>query len=329
MRLPVLVVVLSVACASPRPAIRPGQPVVTRFSPPAGLTLINHGVEVRVETLELPKGKLQVRRETKQTTLEEYAPQPDGTTLVSTTLLESIAAKDGTVLPDPLPLVGVKLVARIDASGRFVGMENIKEVLDAVRSRIPKDARGFAAFNLTPEKFSDPLEASWRRRFENYCGRELVPGAISYSLDEWPVDEVGPIHTVARERVLGRALMAARTAEEIDLEFGGRDSDFARSPGALDRLLMFPDGVNLLSVGVHGEGRQFIDPTTCQIFREEDSLEGASRLNPNAARPTSNIMLPLVVRYEIHRQILRMSPIEAERLNIPTTLVEAKAALGG
>jgi hypothetical protein len=321
----VAVVLAAVSCQS-GPPIRPGPAVRTRFSPPAGLALVNHGVEVRIETIELPKTNLSVRRETKQTTLEEYAPQPDGTTLVTTTLLESVATKDGLVMPEPLNLTGIRMVSRIDASGRFVGLENVKEVLDQVRARIPPQARGFTAYNLTPEKFSGPAEQSWRRRFDNLCGHELVPGGVTYSLDEWPVDEIGPVHTVARERVLGMADVGMRNADEISLEFGGRDSSFAHAPGALDQLLMFPDGVNMLSVGVHGEGREFIDPATCQIFREEEKLTGSARLNPHAR--TSNIELPLKIDYEISRQILRMLPAEAVRVGIPTTLIQAEAAKG-
>jgi hypothetical protein len=311
------------ACATARPEIHPGPAATTHFAPPPGLSQISRAVELRIESLDLPKGTtVDVKFESASTTLETYAPQPDGSYLVTTTLLESVTSKNGIVQTERLPLVGISIVHRTDHYGRFLGLEDPKATLDAIHSRATPDLRQMIDSILTPESIANPMEAAWRHRFDDFCDRALSPGEVSYETDQQPVDEIGPIKSIIRRRVLGRVQAGTSDNIDIDLEVGGRDSELARTPGAQDRLLAFPEGIGWLSERVHGDGRRLMDPTTCQTVDEELTLKGEGRLNQNSAKRPATVSLPLRVRYEVHRQVFRMSPARAAAAGIPTTVVQ-------
>jgi len=311
--------------------VRPGPSVPLTFSPPPGLVLINRGAEVRTESLMFPKGgQITVRQDAEAVTEERYEPLSDGGWRVKTTLLKHVSMMDGKVVPDQLSLVGITIVHKVDAHGGFVGVENAKEALDAIYKRLTTaQMRHEFEPMLTPEFISGPLERDWRARFDSTCGHELKPGDVLYSIDVQPVEELAPVRTLVRARVLGSLPDATKPGIELELEYGGRSADFVRSPGAVDALLTFPDGALSLTDHVSGEGRRVYDPRTCQAVSEESSLKGEARLNEQAAKSVRSIGLPFRVGYEVHRQLLRLSPLEARGLGIPTNPYLAAAPGSG
>jgi hypothetical protein len=161
-----------------------------------------------------------------------------------------------------------------------------------------------------------------------FCGKQLQPGQELFTVDEQAVGEVGTVRTVGSERVLGVTNVGERNALDIDVEYGGRDSDIAHSPGSSDALLSFPEGLNALTTNAHGRGRILIDPVSCQTFSTEADIQGEGRLNDQATKD-SGVQLPLKVKYEVHRQVLRMSPGDAEAQGIPTTVQQISQAQPG
>jgi hypothetical protein len=281
------------------------------------MVLINRAVEVRIESLDFPKGPPRVvRQESHASTEERYEPLPDGGFRIRTTLLEAISSKDNILLPDRVSLTGITIIHRVDKEGHFIEVENVDEVLEAIRARLTTpDVRRLVEPLLTRPYISRPLEAAWRQRFERVCGKPMAPGNVTYAVDDQPVDEIGPIRSIVREVALGQVKTGSRNAMEINLEFGGRDVDFTHSPGALDALLPYAEGLDALSTGVKGSGTRLVDVSNCQIYNDEVNILGEGRLNKRSVE-TQSMLLPLKVRYEVHRQVLRMTPAEAQALGV-------------
>lgn len=315
------------ACASAGAAIRPGPPTKLTFAPPPGMVLINRAVEIRLEYLDFPKGSSRnVRQENHATTEERYEPLPDGGFRVTTTLLEAISAKDNVVQPGGLSLVGIAIVHLIDKDGRFLGVENADEVLNTIRSRLTNpDMRRIVEPLLRPDYIAKPLEAAWRARFER-CGKTIAPGATSYAVDDQPVDEIGPIRTILQERALGVFSTGPRNGLEFELQVGDAQADFSHSPGALDALLPYPEGTRTLTADVKGTGKRLVDANTCQVYNEELNITGEGNLNKRTIDP-NRITLPLKVRYVVHRQVLRMTPAEAQSMGITTRVLTTPAVV--
>jgi hypothetical protein len=287
-------------------------------SPPGGI-LINRAAEVRIQALEFPRGKpILTKEELRATTEERYEKLPDGGYLVKTTLLEAVATHNGVPIPEQVSQVGVTLVHRVDANGRYLDLENGLDAIDELKKRLSAPGlRQLAEPLLTPEALSGPLAHAWQARFAPFCGKQMQPGQELFTVDEQPVGEVGTVRTIGSERILGTTNVGERNALDIDVEYGGRDSEVARSPAANDALLGFAEGLNALTTNVRGTGRILIDPETCQTFSTEADIRGEGRLNDQATKD-SGVQLPLRVKYEVHRQVLRMTPSEAEAQGIPT-----------
>jgi hypothetical protein len=300
------------ACAHVEPVVREGPPFHVGFGPPPGLAQLEIARQERTSEVRFAgKDPVKVREEIRTRQREAWKPVKGGGWRLTAMLLDEEATRDGVPMGSAVPLRGVPFTHRIDADGRFVTAEDVRETVQTIEALTPsKELRRMLEPLLTPSLVAGRMEASWRRRTEGLCGRDFVPGAVFFGIDRQELPVGGPALSLVRAQVLGQAFDGTLAVMELSLTFAGADAPMTREAGA--GAVLGELGPNeTLATHADGHGRRLVALSSCQVVAEESEVDGQWTARPDAAESVEAGAVPKSIRFHVRRAARRTTGPEA------------------
>jgi hypothetical protein len=305
----IFLALLLAACPSARVQIRPGPPVRPVFAPPPGLIQIIRTDQERTSKLEFSDqtGQSTTLRDVADV-VEKYERLTPGGFRVSRTLTRRAAVRDGQPVAIQDPFIDVTEIFTIDAQGKFLVLENGEDVLKTARDRTKGLTEKHVMEILKPEMLEALLKDTWQKTYGGLCDQDQAPGAASYAFEAFSEPAINlPIHAIVKQLVVGRTDMELTPAVEVNLKFAGADSELGRSAAAREFLMSLPQGPQMLSPKVEGEGRRLVSIGTCQTFSEDSNVRGEIPL-PDRNTEAGSAVVPKLLRFQLHNKVLRLTP---------------------